>query len=299
MRYLFLLLISCTAFAQATPPPQVLASIKPLQLIAAAVTQEMSEPALLLPPGSSPHSHQLRPSERLQLSNAPLVLWIGPELEPHLANLLDSSTKVTASQLPGIHLSEFAEAAEGGEEHHHHHEGHAGHFDQHLWLDPDNAVHIAHALSLQLQQLDPGNQARYAQNARHFEQQVAHFKTQVPERYPHLQQHGFYVFHDAWGYLAEAFELNILGHITLSPERQPGARHLSELRQKFKSAAPLCLFSEPTMKPAYLDRVTQDLAIYHGEIDPMASQQALSAESYLNFLQQTLGAIDHCLAKIE
>ncbi|HEY6612292.1 MAG TPA: zinc ABC transporter substrate-binding protein, partial [Pseudomonas sp.] len=41
---------------------RVLTSIKPLQLIAAAVQDGAGTPEVLLPPGASPHHYALRPS---------------------------------------------------------------------------------------------------------------------------------------------------------------------------------------------------------------------------------------------
>jgi zinc transport system substrate-binding protein len=42
---------------------KVLTSIKPLQLIAAAVQDGVAIPEVLLPPGASPHNYALRPSD--------------------------------------------------------------------------------------------------------------------------------------------------------------------------------------------------------------------------------------------
>ena len=42
---------------------KVLTSIKPLQLIAAAVQDGVAVPEVLLPPGASPHNYALRPSD--------------------------------------------------------------------------------------------------------------------------------------------------------------------------------------------------------------------------------------------
>ncbi|HAC68916.1 MAG TPA: zinc ABC transporter substrate-binding protein, partial [Pseudomonas sp.] len=60
---------------------KVLTSIKPLQLIAAAIQDGAGQPAVLLPPGASPHHYALRPSDLRQVREANLVYWIGPDLE--------------------------------------------------------------------------------------------------------------------------------------------------------------------------------------------------------------------------
>src|SRR5690606_6641502 len=75
----------CPAAAE---PPRVLASISPIGSLAAAVMRGVGEPAVLLPPGASPHAYTMRPSDARALAAADLVLWIGPSLETFLAQPL-------------------------------------------------------------------------------------------------------------------------------------------------------------------------------------------------------------------
>ena len=68
----FLLLAAGTAQAEV----RVLTSIKPLQLIAAAVQDGVGEPEALLPPGASPHHYALRPSDMRRVQEVDLLYWI-------------------------------------------------------------------------------------------------------------------------------------------------------------------------------------------------------------------------------
>jgi hypothetical protein len=74
---LLLALCACSARAEVT----VLTSLKPLQLIAAAVQEGVGQPDVLLPPGASPHQYALRPSDVRRIRDATLVYWIGSGLE--------------------------------------------------------------------------------------------------------------------------------------------------------------------------------------------------------------------------
>src|SRR5690606_13314775 len=69
---------------------KVLASIKPLALIAEAVVQDKTQVDTLLPIQASPHDYALRASDMQRLHHADLVLWIGPELESFLQRPLDN-----------------------------------------------------------------------------------------------------------------------------------------------------------------------------------------------------------------
>ena len=126
---------------------KVLTSIKPLQLIAAAVQDGVAIPEVLLPPGASPHNYALRPSDVRKVQSVDLLYWIGPDMEGFLPRVLNGRTlpTVAVQDLPGLKLRHFAEDnhshAEEADEHDHDHR--PGSLDAHLWLSPINARVIA------------------------------------------------------------------------------------------------------------------------------------------------------------
>jgi len=67
------------------------ASITPLQLIAAEVLDGIAKPEVLIPPGASPHAYSLRPSDTRKIHDADLVVWVGPELEQFLTKPISQS----------------------------------------------------------------------------------------------------------------------------------------------------------------------------------------------------------------
>lgn len=124
--------------ATAGTTPQVVASILPLQSIAAAVLGETGTPELLIEPGTSPHATSLKPSQAGMLDQADLVLWVGPSIETFLerpiAALSDDAHVVALATEPGIELLPYREgpifAENEGEDGHEHADDH-GHADEH------------------------------------------------------------------------------------------------------------------------------------------------------------------------
>ena len=68
--------------------PSVAADILPVHSLVSQVMDGVGDPALILPPGASPHGHSLRPSEARSIRQADVVFWIGPGLTPWLENPL-------------------------------------------------------------------------------------------------------------------------------------------------------------------------------------------------------------------
>ncbi|MCW9051905.1 MAG: zinc ABC transporter substrate-binding protein [Motiliproteus sp.] len=136
----FLLLITASASSQAV---EVVTTIKPLQLIAAAVMKGVAQPQLLLPSNASPHDYQLRPSDVRKLQQADLLFWIGPELE----SFLEKSLRTTETSNRAIALLEQLESqpqqkSASHQEGHDDHNDHANHQDHKDHEEHEN--HQAH-----------------------------------------------------------------------------------------------------------------------------------------------------------
>lgn len=116
--------------------PQVVTDIAPVHSLVARVMTGAGEPALVVPPGASPHGHAMRPSEAAALERADLVFWVGEELTPwlgdaiealsgkaHVVGLLDAETTRILPFREGVAFAAHDHGA--GEDDGHGHEGDA------------------------------------------------------------------------------------------------------------------------------------------------------------------------------
>ena len=249
-----LLLVNCTSvFAKA---PQVLASIKPLQLISQAITEGVTDTQILLPPGASPHSYSMRPSDARKLHSAQIVFWVGPAMESFLQRNLPSSEKtvtIAMMDIAGIRLrksgSDKSEINHSETDQNHDHGSH----DPHIWLSSDNGRVIAKAMAKALSDVDKEHAAQYQDNLAGFLKDLDEVDKRNEAVVKQLKNQPLFVFHDAYGYLQEQYHLNIAGYFTLNPEQQPGAKRLIALRDKLKAAGDTCIFREASV-PACLYR---------------------------------------------
>ena len=59
-----------------------------------------------------------------------------------------------------------------------------------------------------------------------------------------------------------------VGSVTVSPDRPPSAKRLTEVRRKIASLGAACVFAEPGFQPNLLAAVTEGTQARTGEIDP-------------------------------
>ncbi|WP_062058390.1 zinc ABC transporter substrate-binding protein [Cellvibrio sp. OA-2007] len=281
------------AFALALPAQaklQVLASIKPLALIAQEVVGDQADVITLLPITASPHDYPLKMSDHRNLRNADLVLWIGPEMESFLARPLGNlpvEKVITSYQLPGLNWP----AIEQDDDHHHTNHAHTDK-DPHLWLDPRNAVVIARALATRLAQLQPQSAVKFQANAQRFALSVQALDKQLAAQLNPVKTVGFAVYHEGYGHFVGRYGLHQVAYVTYTPERRPGAKHLKELREVLANEG-RCLFMEPHYKVQGLEGMVTTLNLGIGLLDPIGDQQV---SSYQQLLQQLSQSFLTCLA---
>ncbi|MDF1601019.1 zinc ABC transporter substrate-binding protein [Mesorhizobium sp. YIM 152430] len=106
----------------------VVASIKPVHSLVAAVMGDVGAPSLLVSGAGSPHTYSMRPSEAQMLESASLIFWVGHDLEMFLDGPLDTlagnATVVELGEADGLTRLAYRE---GGpfESHEHDHEAEA------------------------------------------------------------------------------------------------------------------------------------------------------------------------------
>ncbi len=90
-------LLAAVAWAQ----PRVAVTVAPVHSWVAIVAGDVFEPALLLPANTDPHNASLRPSQLRNIRQADWVIWIGPQLEAGLSDLVGELPSNRVWQLTG------------------------------------------------------------------------------------------------------------------------------------------------------------------------------------------------------
>ena len=92
---MLLLLFAINSFAASSGA--IVVTIKPLYSLVAQLTEGIEEPVLLMKTIQSPHHYNMRPSERRLLSDAKMVVWLGPNLESYLDKIIKQQDQARPS----------------------------------------------------------------------------------------------------------------------------------------------------------------------------------------------------------
>jgi len=271
----------------AAQSPKVVVTIPPIHAIVAAVMAGVGEPTLLVRGGASPHSYSLRPSQVRALNEARLVVRVSEHLESFLERPIESLTGkadiITLSQVEGMTLHYTREGSLRKQH------------DPHLWLDPQNAKHIASAVSMKLQKAYPGHAKTFAANTQKLIGKLDILDRDVLAATKPLRAKPYIVFHDATRYFEERYRLRPVGAITISPDRPTGARRLSEIRATIKSQSVICVFAEPQFRPKLVQSLISGTGARAGILDPIGAGLPAGPELYFNLMRNLATSLAACL----
>ena len=318
MKHIFLAAlvgIACHAYAA----PKVVTTIKPLHSLVAQVMDGVGEPELLIKQGS-PHGYQMKPADAKNVAEADLILYVSHELETFMPPLLKKSGKEHSIEwaalpnlypLPTRHGGMWEEGDDDddhdhGDHHHHehehghehghdHHGHHHGAYDAHLWLSIARSKLLLEQTATELAAIDPANAAKYRDNAAKAAADLDALKTGLTTKLQPVQKRPFMVFHDAYQYFEQDYDLDAVGTVRVDPEHEPGAKRISELHQMIADHKIVCLFSEPQFPAKIVTKLAADGNVKTAVLDPVGADLAPGKTMYRQLLTNLADNLAGCL----
>ena len=329
--FLIVLFLSITlSISSVNADVKVVTSIKPIHSLASYVMDGVGKPDVIVDGYNSPHGFSLKPSHAKMLENADLVIWVGEDLEAFLEKPLNTIAKkaknIEVMDLKGIKKLEFREKNifEGHDDHGHDehkdehkehghdehkdehkehghdehkekdaHEGHHhGEHDPHVWLDPMNAKVIIKEITKQLVQLDSKNSAAYKANSKKALADIDMLTKAIKKDLN--KDLRFVVFHDAYQYFENRFNIKVLGALTVNTDVMPGAEQLSEIREVIEHEKVNCIFSEPQFNPSIIKSIAKDTKVKTGILDPLGAKLDKGKNLYFDLLNDMASSFKGC-----
>ena len=322
-----------TFFTPTNADIKVVASIKPIHSLASYLMDGVAKPDLIVDGYASPHGFALKPSHAKMLQNADLIFWVGEDLESFLEKPLSSiakkAEKIELMEIKGLNVLKFRErnifddhddhghddhddhgkkeddhddhdhddhGKKDGHDDHDDHDGHEGHahgeFDPHIWLDPMNAKVILNEMVEHLIENDAKNASKYKSNLKKALKEIDKLNKDVKAELS--KSTASIVFHDAYQYFEERYNVNILGAFTVNTDVMPGAEQLAEIREIIEHDKVACVFSEPQFNPDIINAVAKDMKIKTGVLDPLGATLDPGKDLYFNLIRNMSTSFKGC-----
>ena len=226
--------------SQAAGKLKIMTSFFPMYDFTRNIVGEEGEVSLLIPAGTEAHDYEpsakelktIQESDVFVYNNENMEVWV-PAVAPVLAEGNVKVIKATDKMIlmPGgeedhDHAHEHEhEGDEAEEEAGHHHE-----LDPHVWLAPSLAIKEVMAIRDQLVAAYPERGEVFKKNAAIYLTKLAALDQEYRDTLSGGKQKSFVTQHAAFGYLALEYGLKQVPIAGLSPDQEPSAARLAELK---------------------------------------------------------------------
>ena len=250
---IILLALFClhSAYADKSGKINVFVSIMPQKYFAEKVGGDLVNVSVLVPSGTSPESFDPSPKQIVQLGSSDVYFTIGVPFENIFLDKLKAGKKKLVVAPCDKDVPKLQEKEHENHEHGHHH----GEFDPHIWTDPELIKIIAKNMADTLSIIDPGNAAVYAENLGRFERELGTLQGEISQVLAPYKERIFYVYHSAYTYFAQRFDL--VQKSIETGEKEPTPAKLRELVNQAKGDRVKTIFIQPEFPASGAKRVAE------------------------------------------
>lgn len=281
--------------------PTIAASFYPYAFVAEQVGGDRVTVDNLTQPGGEPHDLELAPKQVAEVQEADLVVY-QHEFQPAVDDAVDQADRAPDTTVDVADLVTELDATAEEEGHHDDEEGHedeAGHddhdhgdHDPHTWLDPNNMIVVAKAVSTSLSEIDPDHAGEYAANADRLIDELSTLDSDFSTGLQTCERRTIVTAHAAFAYLAARYDLTQESIAGIDPGNEPSPADLADITKLVRSEGITTIFTEEHVSPAIARTVANETGATTAVLSPIEGLTDDTAdETYLTLMRQNLDAL--------
>lgn len=282
-RFLLIVLVAlitaCGSSKQEASGPVIAVSILPQQYLVKGIVDTLAEVQVLVPPGASPATWEVTPSEMRALGDALIYYrighigfekaWIGDiiNLNPEL-KIIDLSATLELRSIDSRHGD-------------HSHTG----IDPHTWMTAENMEIMARQIYGDMSMLFPEHKDLIRKN---YATLLAEIKQTGRYARKTLEKHrgrSFLIFHPSLGYFADAYGLE---QIAIEYEgKEPSPAHLEDIVKQAKAKNIHTIFVQKEFDTRNAEIIADEIGAKIIIIDPLSADWPGSMKQLVNSLNKS------------
>lgn len=262
----------------------------------------------LVPPGTEPHDWEPEAADIIRLEQADMLIFNGAGMEHWLDKVITAlanqdlilvKTTEGMTLLTGSHTHDDEEHEE--DEDHEADEDHDddGQFDPHVWLDPQNALHQLGLIRDALITAAPQHADDFNQAYDKYSAELIALDLAFREGLADLPRREIIVAHEAFGYMAHAYDLQQVGIEGLSSESEPDPARMAEIVDFARLHDVQVIFFEELASPKVAEAIAREIGARTAVLNPLeglTEAQIQAGEDYFSVMRQNLAALIDALS---
>ncbi|MDP5275711.1 metal ABC transporter solute-binding protein, Zn/Mn family [Chengkuizengella axinellae] len=254
----------------------------------------------LVPTGVEPHDWSPKTRDMIQITEADLFIYNGLGFESWIENFfstLDGDTSVGLVEA-SLGTEKLGSELEEGHEDEDDHEEEHGVYDPHIWLSPVQAKILAENIKQGLINIDPTHKDDYEERFIELSNQLDELHLKYKEVLENTSRNDFVVSHQAYGYLANEYELTQHSIMGLSPDAEPTIQDYKNISIFIEENNIQYILFEELVSPKLAESLAKELNIETLVLNPLeglTEDQAKNGDDYFTIMESNLTSLEKAL----
>ncbi|MGH3038620.1 MAG: metal ABC transporter substrate-binding protein [Gaiellaceae bacterium] len=252
--------VACGDDSDPSGRTSVVAGFYPLAYAAEEIGGDQVEVTNLTPAGAEPHDLELGPRDLEEILGANLVVYVGGGFQPAVEEAIEGS------DVPAVDVLGSGD-------------------DPHVWLDPVRFAQVVERIGTEL-----AAEAR----ARDLASRLRALDEDYRQGLADCERRELVTTHDAFGYLAQRYGLEVIPVTGLSPEAEPSPQDLDEAAELVEARGVTTVFTEPLLSPEIGETVAREAGATTAELNPLeglTEDELARGEDYFAVMEANLQAL--------
>lgn len=274
-------------------------SLYPMHIMALNITTDLPDARLVsvtTPETGCLNDIQLSVTDMKTLDKSDIFIINGAGMEDYLEKVastfpdllvIDASKNINLKEVTPSH-----EQHHGSEDH----DDHNHDINPHVWVSISLAIQQVQSIGEQLAHLDQANKDLYLKNTESYISKLEKLKDRMHRELSDLKYRDIITIHDAFPYLAQEFDLNILAVVQRESDSEPSARELAETIDLVRKNEVRCIFVEPQFPDLAAKTIARETGAKVYTLNP-ASSGPLQNNAYLDIMENNLQILKEALAE--
>jgi zinc transport system substrate-binding protein len=160
--------------------------------------------------------------------------------------------------------------------------------DPHVWLDPVRFATIGDRLAERLATVDPAHADEYRTRGAALRRDLDALDTEFANGLKQCRRKEFVTSHDAFGYLADRYQLSQIAISGLNPDEEPSAQRLAEVSDLARARGVTTIFFESLVSPKLADTIAREVNVKTAVLDPIEGVEDATKDDYLSVMRANL-----------